>query len=189
MYRLRARKLKEKKLKIIKELEDKAEQEKFKRRSMIFESQQKVRRLKERRSQKLVEELEGKICGSKNKENKMHTAIGSYVHGDDVNKRKGGCQVIIAAETDFAVRTDSFVAFCDFVAMRCYAIIKSIPEESLFEDVEGDEPYYGVCFTWAELAEQVHSAKEIMEDILTKKYEIEKELGEDIDIIDITCII
>jgi len=119
----------------------------------------------------------------------MHTAIGSYVHGDDLNKRKGGCQVILAAETDFSIRTDSFIEFCDFTARMCYAVIKSIPEEVIFEDVEEDEAFYGVCFSWVELTEQYHYAEELVDKILEKKYEIEKNLGEDIDILDITCII
>ena len=118
----------------------------------------------------------------------MNTAIGSYVHGDDLNKRKGGCQVMVGAETDFALKTDSFLEFCDYVARMCYAIIKTIPEDDLFEDEEEDGPFYGSCFTWEALLTANHDAEELEKEIIEKKKKIEEELGEDVDILDMTCI-
>src|SRR5208283_4074761 len=47
--------------------------------------------------------------------------IEGYFHGDAITPNKGGSLVRVLCETDFAARTDEFIAFAKYVAKMAYA--------------------------------------------------------------------
>jgi translation elongation factor EF-Ts len=47
--------------------------------------------------------------------------IESYIHSDNITPNKGGVMVRVTCQTDFAARTDEFVAFAKHVAVLAYA--------------------------------------------------------------------
>ena len=47
--------------------------------------------------------------------------IETYLHSDSIAMNKGGCMVLVTAQTDFATRTPDFQNFSRQVAMLCYA--------------------------------------------------------------------
>jgi translation elongation factor EF-Ts len=47
--------------------------------------------------------------------------IESYTHNDSITQNKGGAMVKVACETDFAAKTDEFIAFCVEAAKMAYA--------------------------------------------------------------------
>ena len=46
----------------------------------------------------------------------MAGRIEAYIHSDSVTPNKGGCLVEVQCQTDFAARTDVFIAFAGKVA-------------------------------------------------------------------------
>ncbi len=46
----------------------------------------------------------------------MAGRIEAYIHSDSVTPNKGGCLVEVQCQTDFAARTDAFIAFARKVA-------------------------------------------------------------------------
>jgi translation elongation factor EF-Ts len=46
----------------------------------------------------------------------MAGRIEAYIHSDSVTPNKGGCLVEVQCQTDFAARTDAFIAFAGKVA-------------------------------------------------------------------------
>ena len=51
----------------------------------------------------------------------MAGRIESYIHSDNVVPNKGGCLVEVRCQTDFASKTDEFIAFAREVAKVMYA--------------------------------------------------------------------
>jgi translation elongation factor EF-Ts len=51
----------------------------------------------------------------------MAGRIESYIHSDSVVPNKGGCLVEVRCQTDFASKTDEFIAFAKEVAKLMYA--------------------------------------------------------------------
>ena len=50
----------------------------------------------------------------------MAGRIEAYVHSDSVVQNKGGCLVEVQCQTDFAARTDAFIAFARKVAQLMF---------------------------------------------------------------------
>jgi len=46
----------------------------------------------------------------------MAGRIEAYIHSDRVTPNKGGCLIEVQCQTDFAARTDAFIAFARIVA-------------------------------------------------------------------------
>jgi len=111
----------------------------------------------------------------------MPYAIGSYVHGDSISSRKGGCMVRVNSETDFGANTEEFKIFVDYVARICYAIIHTIPEKELEKISCG-------CFNWAEIEQTPLDAESLVEMIVEKRDEIESQLKEKVQIVDVSCM-
>ena len=84
----------------------------------------------------------------------MAGRIESYIHSDNVVPNKGGCLVDVRCQTDFAAKTDEFVAFAKEVAKLMYA--------------------YGAQ-NWEELIEH-------RPDLETNRRELEQQLKEEIRI-------
>lgn len=68
----------------------------------------------------------------------MAGRIETYVHSDSVTPNKGGTMVKVSCQTDFAARTDEFIAFCKRVAKMCYASAETDWEKviEVFPDLE-----------------------------------------------------
>ena len=84
----------------------------------------------------------------------MAGRIESYIHSDSVVPNKGGCLVEVRCQTDFASKTDEFIAFAKEVAKLSYA--------------------YGAQ-NWEELVEH-------RPDLETNRRELEQQLKEEIRI-------
>jgi len=50
----------------------------------------------------------------------MPHRVECYIHSDSVSQNKGGAFVLVEAQTDFACKTDEFVAFTKKVALLAY---------------------------------------------------------------------
>jgi len=50
----------------------------------------------------------------------MPGRVESYIHSDSLTSNKGGCIVEVSCATDFAAKTDEFIAFSKKVAMFAY---------------------------------------------------------------------
>ncbi len=84
----------------------------------------------------------------------MAGRIECYIHSDSVTPNKGGCLVDVACQTDFASRTESFIAFARKVAKLMFG--------------------YGAR-QWKELADGCPE----LED---ERFRLEQELGEEVRI-------
>ena len=84
----------------------------------------------------------------------MAGRIESYIHSDSVVPNKGGCLVEVRCQTDFASKTDEFIAFAKEVAKLMYA--------------------YGAQ-NWEELIEH-------RPDLETSRRELEQQLKEEVRI-------
>jgi elongation factor Ts len=56
--------------------------------------------------------------------------IESYIHSDSITANKGGVLVRVTSQTDFAARTDEFIAFAQKVARLAYAFGAGEPESA-----------------------------------------------------------
>ena len=68
----------------------------------------------------------------------MAGRIETYVHSDSITMNKGATVVKTTSQTDFAAKTDEFIAFCKKVAKMCYASSETDWEKvvELFPDME-----------------------------------------------------
>ncbi len=84
----------------------------------------------------------------------MAGRIESYVHTDSVVANKGGCLVEVVCQTDFAAKTDAFVAFAKKVAKLVFG--------------------YGAC-GWQEMVEHCP-------DLEAERCRLEQDLKEQIQV-------
>jgi len=86
----------------------------------------------------------------------MTGRIEVYTHSDDFTQNKGAAMIKVLCDTDFAARTDEFLAFSKKAARFVYG--------------------FNQCFTWAELIEQVP-------DLEQDRVDLERSLKEKITIV------
>lgn len=96
----------------------------------------------------------------------MAGRVGSYIHSDSVTPNKGGALVRVTCQTDFAARTDEFIAFVDYVAKRAYA--------ATLADLKSDG--------WPRIVEAFPEAEE-------KRVALEKSLKESVKVDDYLVVI
>lgn len=56
--------------------------------------------------------------------------IESYIHSDKSTPNKGGVLVKVTSQTDFAAKTDEFIAFAQKVAKMAYAFGALAPDDA-----------------------------------------------------------
>ena len=91
----------------------------------------------------------------------MSGVVRSYLHGDRTAANKGGSLVTVLCETDFAAKTDVFLAFADRAAKMAYAASS--------QAVDG-------IVTWAAVIE-------LFPDSETERIQVENEISERITVL------
>ncbi len=102
--------------------------------------------------------------------------IESYIHNDNITKHKGAALVKVTCQTDFAARTDEFIAFARKVAKLAYAFGAGNAEEG------------SASLDWDELLALAGTA-EVAGSLEAERLELAKSLRETIAVREIVILL